>query len=195
MVIHLIAGMPSAGKDTLAELISKETGRKVVSMSRDILKPLLKDRQFREKLSRLSGLNLSSFSLGNYPLGREMLIQLGDDLNNILRHVQFHHFSDLAILMYGESITIPSFRQEAMCQYLDEKDIPYKTILIHCKKEIRYARWSSRDGIDLDEMEKQDEIENFKYVQPLMKKVQFDHIVDNSGEVDQLEHLAHTKIK
>lgn len=195
MAINLIAGMPAAGKDTLAELISKETGGKVVSMSRDILKPLLKDKYFRNELSRLSGLDLSRFSTNRHPLCRERLILLGDDLNKILRKSHFHHFSDLARLMYGDSIIIPSFRQKEMLYYLDEKDRAYTTILIHCKKETRYERWSSRDGIALDEMGKQDEIEYMKYVLPLMKQVDFDYVVNNSGEISCLENFVCSKIR
>ncbi len=192
MVVHLIAGMPAAGKDTLGRIISQRTGNQHVSLRRDLLIPLVEDRPFRQEVSRRAGVDLTFLEERSYPPGRPGLIALGDDLNVALRSSRYFHFADLAYVLYGNAVIIPSFRQKTMLDYLQSQALPYRTILIECSTEIRQRRWAWRDGISKIEMEQEDQIELSKYFLPLHREVTYDLTVDNSGSFLDLEQIANT---
>lgn len=184
--------MPAAGKDTLGKAISVKTGIRLISLRRDLLIPFLEDSSFRSELSKQAKIDLSFLQPRNYPNSRQGLICLGDDLNQALAGSTYAHFADLAYVLYGEALVIPSFRQKTMLGYVQSHTIAYTTVNIHCSKEIRHRRWAWRDGLSEEEMNNQDEIEYSKYIQPLLQEVQFDQAVDNSGALSHLEKVALT---
>ncbi len=187
MVVYLIGGMPAAGKDTLADLISKYVAARIISVSRDILIPLVDDKVFQEKTERVLSIDLSFIRQGNYSSSRESLIALGDDLNHALKPTPYAHFSDLAYLLYGDSLIIPSFRQKTMLQHLQKEQIKYKTLFVECEKEVRHQRWKQRNNLTEEEMTTQDDSEFSKYVNPLLQEIKFDHHIDNSSSISDLE--------
>ncbi len=192
MVVYLIAGMPAAGKDTLGHIISRHTNSTIVSMSRDILIPLIEDEAFRKMVFERTNVNLSCINFTDYPLSREGLIQLGDDLNETLERLEgdYTHFCNLAYVLYGDSLVIPSFRQQRMLSYLERYRINHKKIFVECPDKIRHRRWAWRDGISTKKMRAQDKIESRKYIKPLLEEVIFDEKVDNSGSLLYLEEFT-----
>ncbi len=188
MELHFIAGKPASGKDTTADIITRLTKARKISMSEHLLKPLVKSDSFRSEISEEIDVKLPN-NLRFYNTNqRADLILLGDVLNRLLKKKSnYNHFSDLAIVHYDESLVIPSFRQEEMLQFPERAGIPHDKYWIKCSDSIRYRRWKERDEISHSRIVEEDEVENRKYWNPLKEKVDFDHVLDNSSTVSDLE--------